>query len=180
MNNHTLIVQSSRLIIRQLSLEDAPFTLSLLNEPSWIEFIGDKNVHSIADAEHYLNDGPLAMYARHGLGMYLVAAKDSNRPVGMCGLLKRDTLQDVDLGLAFLPEYWGAGYASEAARAVLDYGRKQLQLARIVAITLPGNTACIALLERLGFAHEENVSFEPDNEVLRLYGLDTASLRSDS
>lgn len=173
MNCAPIIATTSRLVVRQLSLSDAPFILRLLNEPSWIEFIGDKQVHDISAAKAYLSDGPIKMYAEHGMGMYLVG---NGEPLGLCGLLKRDTLEDVDLGLAFMPEFWGAGYAWEAANAVLQHGRQELGLSRIVAITLPTNSACIALLERLGFAYEKDVSFEPENETLRLYGLDTATL----
>lgn len=171
-----IIARTSRLLVRQLSLADAPFILRLLNEPSWIEFIGDKQVHDLAAAKAYLADGPIKMYVEQGIGMYLVTHKDSGESLGLCGLLKRDTLEDVDLGLAFLPQHWGAGYAREAAAAVLDFGRKQLGLQRIVAITLPHNSACIALLERLGFTHEKDVAFAPDNETLRLYGTDTGTL----
>lgn len=176
MISEPFIAQTSRLSVRRLTPQDAPFTLKLLNEPSWIEFIGDKNVHNLADARAYLADGPISMYAQHNMGMYLVVSKANAEPVGMCGLLQRDTLDDVDLGLAFLPDHWGAGYASEAAVAVLQHGRQQLGLSRIVAITLPSNSACITLLERIGFNYEKDVCFQPDNEMLRLYGIDTESL----
>lgn len=166
-----LIAETDRLRIRRLRLEDAVFTLKLLNEPSWIEFIGDKQVHSLEDAEAYLNSGPLSMYETEGMGMYLVETRASHKPIGMCGLLRRDTLQDVDMGLAFLPSHWGSGYAREAAQAVMNYGHESLNLHRVIAITLPHNHACIRLLEALGYAFEKEIQLAPDDDVLALYGV---------
>ena len=146
---------TKRLVIRPLIIEDANFILRLLNEPSWIEFIGDKHIHSIDDAKHYLKDSTFPMYDNYGLGLCLVKLKSSDASIGLCGLIKRNTLKDIDLGYAFLPEYWGNGYALEAAQAVLDDGKNSHQLKRIVAITLENNTRCINLLLKLGFSPRE-------------------------
>ena len=126
------------------------FILRLLNDEAWIRFIGDKNVHSIADAVRYLEAGPLAMYARHRHGLYAVELKDTGQPMGLCGLLLRDGWEEVDLGFALLPEFRKHGYAEEAARATLAYGRKALALQRVVAITDPENERARRLLCRLG------------------------------
>lgn len=162
------IVETVRLSLRRFDARDAPFVLTLLNEPSWIENIGDKGVHTVADAERYIANGPLAMYERTGFGLYLVALKPTAEPIGMCGLIKRDGLDDVDIGFAFLPVYWGQGLAHEAASAVLGYARSTLRLSRIVAIVSPGNIRSAALLARLGFA-DEGTKRMPSGEQLRLF-----------
>ena len=143
------ICETERLVVRRFTLEDAPFIVTLLNSPNWLQFLGDRNIHSVADARQYLINGPLASYEMHGFGLFQVSLKDLT-PIGMCGLIKRDGLEDVDVGFALLPEYTRQGYALEAAKAVMDYGYQQLRLPRIVAIVNPDNKGSISLLERLG------------------------------
>lgn len=149
------ITETDRLILRYLTHDDKHFIMRLVNEPSWLRFIGDRNVHSPEDAVRYITDGPMAMYAKHGFGLFLVALKDSGTPIGMCGLLKRDTLEHVDIGFAFLPEYWGQGYAYEAAAATMTYGQTQHGLKKIIAITSPDNISSIKLLKKLGLTEKE-------------------------
>jgi RimJ/RimL family protein N-acetyltransferase len=163
------VVKTERLVLRQLSARDAPFILRLLNEPSWLKHIGDKGVRAVGDAQRYIENGPMEMYGRLGFGLYLVRLTASDEPIGMCGLLKRETLEDVDLGFAFLPEFWGRGYAREAAAAVLSYARDTLGLTRIVAITGRSNEASRRLLEKLGFELERTIQFGTDGEELLLY-----------
>ena len=163
-----IVLTTERLILRWLTLDDAAFILELLNDPAWLRFIGDKGVHSQDDSRDYLRKGPLAMYERHGFGLYLVERKDGRVPIGMCGLIKRDSLEDVDIGFAYLPAYRTQGYAYEAAAAVLVHGRSDFGLQRIVAITSPDNTRSIALLERLGMTFGRMVKLSADDEV-RLY-----------
>lgn len=147
-----LVLKTERLILRHFNVDDdAPFILTLLNEPSFLQYIGDKKVRTIEGARQYLSDGPLASYERHGFGLYLVELKDSNTAIGMCGLLKREELPDPDIGFAFVPEFWNRGYAFEAAGAVMNYARERLKLDRLLAIVNPDNYASIKLLERLGF-----------------------------
>ena len=165
-----IILQTERLSIRRLTLDDAPFIVNLLNQPSFLRYIGDKGVRNIEDAIRYLETGPLASYERFGFGQFLVELKHSGVPIGMCGLLKRDTLPDVDIGFAFLPEYWSRGYALEAANAVLNYGRENLRLRRIVAITSPDNDASMKLLEKLGLRFEQMIKLSEDQEQVRLFG----------
>ncbi|MDB5986303.1 MAG: Protein N-acetyltransferase, RimJ/RimL family [Nevskia sp.] len=148
------MIETERLHLRRLALDDAGFVLGLLNQPSWLRFIGDKNVHTLDDARRYLEQGPMASYQRNGFGLYLTALKTKATPLGICGLIKRDSLQDVDIGFAFLPEFCGQGYAFEAAAAVLHYGRHTLGLRRIVAITSPDNQHSIRLLQKLGLKFE--------------------------
>lgn len=165
----TVIADTGRLRIRALELGDAAFILELVNEPSWIRFIGDKRVASIDDARRYLANGPLAMYDRCGFGLWLVLLKHTHAPIGICGLIKRDSLDDVDIGFAFLPRYWGNGYAFEAAAAVLAYGRNIVGLTRIVAILSHDNERSRRLLEKLGFEFEQTIAMPQDNEELALY-----------
>ncbi len=163
------ILETERLVLRRLDTGDAAFIRRLVNEPAWLRYIGDRGVRTLEDAGKYLRDGPLAMYARLGFGLNLVETKDDMQPIGLCGFVKRDTLPDVDLGFAFLPEYWGKRYAFESASATMIHGRSVLELARIVAITAHDNLASIRLLERLGFAFERSVRLGDDDEELLLY-----------
>ena len=149
------VLQTGRMTLRRLTPADAPFIRELVNEPSWIRYIGDRGVRSEEDARAYLLKGPIAMYERYGFGLWMCESRESGEALGICGLIKRDSLEDVDIGFAFLPRYWGQGYAQESAAAVLDYGREVLELDRIVAITSPDNTPSIRLLEKLGLRLEK-------------------------
>ncbi len=163
-----VVLVTERLVVRRLTLDDAPFIVELLNDPAWLRFIGDKGVRTQDDARDYLRKGPLAMYEREGFGLYLVERKDGRIPIGMCGLIKRDSLEDVDLGFAYLPVHRAQGYAFEAAAAVLAHGRRDFGLRRIVAITSPDNERSAALLEKLGMTLEKTVKLAADHDV-RLY-----------
>jgi len=167
------VVETERLILRRLSTADAQFILELLNDPSFLRFIGDKGVRTLEDARSYVLNGPVRSYETFGFGMYLATLKDSSAPIGICGLLKRDTLQDVDIGFAFLPGYRGKGYASEAAQATLIHGKKGYGLSRIVAVTNPDNEASIGLLEKLGFKFECMTKLADDAPDVKLFAVDT-------
>jgi ribosomal-protein-alanine N-acetyltransferase len=153
LNPPPAIALTPRLRLRQLRLADAAFILRLVNEPSWLRYIGDKQVRSLDDARAYLRNGPLAMYAREGFGLWLVERLEDGLPLGLCGLIKRDSLPDPDLGFALLPEHEGQGYAREAAEATLAQARGRYRLARVLAITSLENPRSIGLLQRLGFAY---------------------------
>ena len=148
------VLETERLALRKLSSDDAEFILELLNEPSFIRNIGDKGVRTTDDAVQYIQNGPVASYERFGFGLYLVQLKGSGVPIGICGLLKRETLQDIDVGFAFLPKFWSKGYAVESAGAVMDHGRHILGIGRIVAITAPENYGSIKVLEKIGLRFE--------------------------
>lgn len=163
------VLETDRLVLRRLCADDAAFILALLNEPSWLRFIGDKGVRTLDDARAYIANGPAAMYQRLGFGLHLVELKADGAPIGICGLIKRDTLPDVDIGFAFLPQYWGRGYAHEAAAATLAHGHQVLGLERIVAITSMDNHASARLLEKLGLRFETMLSVAGDGEPLRLF-----------
>jgi RimJ/RimL family protein N-acetyltransferase len=153
-----ITLETGRLILSQFSLDDAAFILELLNDPSFLQFIGDRGVRTLEDARGYLLNGPMDSYARNGFGLYLTKLKDGDIPIGICGLVKRDGLEDVDIGYAFLPQFWSKGYATESASAVMDYGRNVLGLSRIVAITSPDNEGSIRVLEKLGLRFEKMVA----------------------
>jgi ribosomal-protein-alanine N-acetyltransferase len=160
-----LVLETPRLVLRRLTLDDAQFIFRLVNDPSWLRFIGDKNVHNLDDARRYLREGPLDMYQRYGFGMYRVEERVGGQPAGMCGLIKRDQLPDVDVGYAFLPQFRGKGYAHEAADAVLVHGNRQFGLKRIVAITTPSNDASIRVLEKAGMKFERLLELTPGDPV---------------
>jgi RimJ/RimL family protein N-acetyltransferase len=164
-----IVIETERLTIRRLTVDDAPFIMRLLNEPSFLQHIGDRGVRTQADASQYILAGPIASYERVGFGLFLVELKDSHVPIGICGLLKRDALDDVDVGFAFVPESWSKGYAFESASAVVAYGRDTHGLKRIVAITSHENIASVNLLVKLGFYFDRMVTLPGDKEALRLF-----------
>ncbi|HSE28745.1 MAG TPA: GNAT family N-acetyltransferase [Gemmatimonadales bacterium] len=164
-------LSTPRLTLRELTPADAPFIRVLLNDPDFIRFIADRGVRTDDDAVRYIEQGPRAMYARHGMGLMLVALREEGVPVGICGLLRRDGLDDPDLGFAFLPEHRGKGYAAEAAAATLAWGRDELGLGRVLAITSLDNDASGRLLEKLGFRFERIVTMPGDAEELKLYAV---------
>jgi RimJ/RimL family protein N-acetyltransferase len=167
------VLDTERLSLSRLTFEDAEFILRLVNEPSWLEFIGDKGVRSLEDARNYLRTGPMASYEQHGFGMYLVRRKSDGARLGMCGLIKRDTLPHVDIGFAFLPEHWGQGYAHEASAAVLAHAQRDFNLPRLLAITSPHNQSSIRILERLGLRFERLMELTPGDPV-KLFARDLA------
>jgi RimJ/RimL family protein N-acetyltransferase len=160
---------TNRLNIRELSTDDAPFILRLLNEASFIHFIGDKGVRDIEGARQYILNGPMASYQQNGFGLYLVNRQTDGVALGMCGLLKRDSLSHVDIGFAFLPEFWNKGYAFESASAVMNYGKDVLKLTRIVAITNKDNDSSARLLEKLGLRFDRLIKLSNDQGETRLF-----------
>jgi RimJ/RimL family protein N-acetyltransferase len=164
-----VVFETDRLVLRRLTVEDAPFILRLLNEPSFLEHIGDRGVRNLADAKQYILSGPAASYDRHGFGLFLVEVKEGGSPIGICGLLKRDALDDVDLGFAFVPESWSKGYAFESTTATLAYARDVQHLTRVVAITSQENVASINLLVKLGFYFERMVLMPGDRHEVKLF-----------
>ena len=163
------VLETERLILRRFSNDDAAFILQLLNEPSFLQNIGDKGVRTIADALEYIRTGPLASYERFGFGLYLVELKSTGERIGICGLIKRESLPDVDVGFAFLPSFWSKGYAFEAASAVVSYGGDVLKICRIVAITSPNNNASIKVLEKLGLRFERTIRLSEDEPEIKLF-----------
>jgi RimJ/RimL family protein N-acetyltransferase len=173
MNGSTDVVfDTDRLILRRLDEGDADFIFELVNDPDWLRYIGDKGVKTLEDARNYIRTGPMAMYERVGFGLYLVQTKESGTPIGICGLLKRDTLDDVDIGFAFLPAFRAQGYAREAAGATLAYARDVLHLPRVIAITSPDNRDSARLLEKIGLRFESMQRHGSETHDVRVFGID--------
>jgi RimJ/RimL family protein N-acetyltransferase len=164
-----IVLETERLILRGMDLADAPFILALLNEPSFLRFIGDKKVRTVQDAEQYILNGPVASYNRNGFGLSLVELKETHTPIGMCGLLKRDELPHADIGFAFMPDFWNKGFAYEAAAAVMNDARERLKLERVLAITNQDNEASIKLLQKLGLQFERLIKMSTDSAELFLF-----------
>jgi ribosomal-protein-alanine N-acetyltransferase len=164
-----VVTETGRLVLRRLRSDDCAFILELLNDPSWIRYIGNKGVRTLEGARTYLDKGPLKMYQELGFGLNLVELKESHEPIGICGLIKRPGLESIDIGFAFLPQFRGQGYAAEAASATLAHARQALGLSRIVAIVTPDNEPSRRLLRKTGFQLEGTVRLEPDGQELELH-----------
>jgi len=164
------VLETRRLLLRHLTAADAVFILELLNEPAFIRHIADRNVRTLEEAATYIREKLAASYEEHGFGLYAVVLKETGAALGICGLLKRESLADVDIGFAFLEQFWGRGYAFESASAVMDYARNQLGLPRIVAITSPGNRASIQLVEKLGLHFQRMIQLPGHAAESNLFG----------
>lgn len=162
------IVITERLKIRRFILSDAKFIVKLVNQTDWIKYIGDRNIHTINDAIKYLKFGPLAMYENHGFGLYAVESLESGQLIGMCGLLKRDILDTLDIGFAFLPEYYGCGYAIESVTAVIASVKQNFNLSELAAIVKPDNLRSIRLLQKAGFIYERSFNRKEGDEAILL------------
>lgn len=163
------IIETNRLILREFIIDDAGFVLELLNSPSWLKYIGDRNVKNLEDAKKYISDKLISSYIKNGYGLYEIILKKDNIPIGMCGLIKRDTLENIDLGFALSSSFTGNGYAFEAAFATLEYAKTDLKLERIIAITTTENKNSIKLLEKLKFVFEKMIRLSNEEEELMLF-----------
>lgn len=165
------LINSERLSIRHVLATDAPFILSLFNEPSFIHGIADKQVRHLTQATAYINDHFTQSYQQHGFGMYLITLSEDSTSIGICGLIRRDDHDDIELGYALSQDYFSQGYAQEAANAVLHYGRNTLQIKRVIAVTSLSNQASMNTLQRLGFRFEKIEKRVAYDDKTRLYTL---------
>jgi RimJ/RimL family protein N-acetyltransferase len=163
------VIETERLTLREFTEEDAAFILRLLNEPSFLEFVGDKGVRTLDDARRYIREGPIASYAEFGFGLYLVQHREDTVAIGMCGLLKRPSLDDADIGFGFIPEFWSQGFATEAAQAVLNRAKSQHGLNRVVAITAQHNGSSIQVLKKIGLQFEKILRLSDDSPEIFLF-----------
>ena len=163
------VLQSERLDLRWFNGDDAAFILQLLNEPSWLQHIGDRQVRTLQQARDWVQTRLVSGYERQGMGFWAVCLRGQMEPIGLCGLIQRDTLPDVDVGYAFLPAFWGRGYAKEAAGACLRYGREVLGLQRILAITGPDNQASQRVLLGLGMQLERRCTLPGESRETLVY-----------
>jgi [ribosomal protein S5]-alanine N-acetyltransferase len=167
-----IIVETERLVLREIdSAADAEFIFELLNSPKFIEFIGDRGVRSVTDAAYFIDTKYRQSYADHGFGLYTVQRNSDKVAVGICGLVRRDTLPAPDIGFAFLPKYERMGYGFESAAAVINYARDALGLTELLAITTTDNEASGFLLRKLGFL-ESGMMPGNDNEKLKVFRKD--------
>ncbi len=166
------MIETERLLLREFTTDDAPFVLELVNDSAWIKFIGDRGVRTLEDARNYVIERLQKSYRDFGFGMWLVQRKADGEPIGMCGLLKREYLDDLDIGFGFLPAFRGHGYAFEAASAVIKYGKTEFGLKRLVGFVLVGNQRSVALLKKLGMQYERNFKIPDDDADLELYGME--------
>jgi RimJ/RimL family protein N-acetyltransferase len=162
------VLVTERLSLRRMVAGDAPHLLELLNEPGFLRNIGDRGVRSIEDASWYIANGPGRSYAQHGFGLYLVELVATGDPIGICGLIKRDSLDDVDLGFAFFERCWSKGYCTEAAAATMVEARQTHGLRRVVAITAPDNHGSIRVLEKIGFRFEKMIRMPGEDHDINL------------
>ncbi len=169
MTAEATVLETERLVLRQTVLADAWWLLGLWNDPAYIKFIRDWGVRTVAEAEVLLETRILAKYAENGFGQYVVMLKATGEPMGLTGLIRRPGLDDVDVGYAYLPQYWGKGYASEAVAAVMAYGLETLKLPRIVAIVAPDNARSIHVLEKAGLRYTRMITLPGDTIALKLF-----------
>jgi RimJ/RimL family protein N-acetyltransferase len=162
-------IGTERLVLRELTLDDAAFMLDLLNDADFLGYIGDRGVRTLDDARQYIANGSIASYAQHGFGFWAVLPKGTETCIGICGLARRESLEDVDIGYAFLPAWRGQGYALEASHAVMQLAREHIGLTRIVAITALENPASARLLEKIGLRFERLIRPHADAQELRLF-----------
>lgn len=167
-----IVLETKRLRLRRLTATDDAFILQLLNEPSFIANIGDRGVRTLVDARRYLTDGPIASYRKHGYGLYGVELKASGEPIGICGLVRRDYLEDADVGFAFLPQFWLRGYAFESAAAVKAFAFDTLGLRRVLAITSPDNAGSIRVLEKIGLRFQGMIRPPANAAEVKLFSSD--------
>jgi RimJ/RimL family protein N-acetyltransferase len=169
------VLATERLALGPLGDDDAPFLVELLTDPAFLRFVGDRGVRSEADVPRYLEEGPRANYRKHGFGLYRVSLREAGEAIGVCGLIRRPALSDVDLGFALLPRFRGRGYALEAARRVARHAFEDHGLNRLIAITDPDNQASIRVLERIGMGFAGMVRLGEEEPELRLYATKPAS-----
>jgi RimJ/RimL family protein N-acetyltransferase len=163
------ILETKRLILRETTVDDAEFMLDLLNQPSFIKYIGDRNVRTIDESKEFIETRYRQSYRDNGFGLYVVEAKDTNKPVGICGFVKRDTLPAPDIGFAFLPQFCGQGFAVESAEGSMKYGEEVLGFTKVLAITTQNNESSGKLLFKVGFNFVELVKMPHDEEELKLF-----------
>jgi RimJ/RimL family protein N-acetyltransferase len=163
------ILETERLILREIVETDDAFVLDLLNQPSFIKYIGNRNVHDLEQSRDFIETRYRKSYADNGFGLYAVELKETNETIGMCGFVKRDGLPDADIGFAFLPQFEKKGYALESAEAAMRYGREVLKLGRVLAITSQNNESSMKLLNKLGFKFDKLINLPNDSEEINMF-----------
>ena len=163
------IIETERLELMKITTNDAPFIFTLMNDPDWHRYIGNRGINTIEDAHQYITNKMIPSYEEHGFGFYIVRTKRDLSQIGICGLVNRENLEHIDIGFAFLPEARGFGYAFESSKALFDYAKKELHIERIAAITMKGNKPSIQLIEKLGLKFEKMIQFPGDSKKIMLF-----------
>ena len=164
-------LQTERLQLRWLTLDDAELMLAVWNDPAFVRFVGDRGIRTLDEARTTMQEGALKLFSDYGYGPFRMALADSDAPIGICGLFRRDGLDDPDIGFATLPEFCGNGYAFEAACAVMDHARDDLELPRLIAIVSPENEASVGLIRKLGLRFERMYRMDDDDDNVAIYGM---------
>lgn len=172
-----IILETERLTLRHFTLDDAPFVLDLFTQPSFIANVADRGLRSVEDAADYVRDHLFQAYGESGYGFWAVVSRATGATIGLCGVIKRETLDDVDLGYGFLPQFWGNGFAREATTATMEHARHTLNLDRVVAIVSPHNAPSIKILDLLGMRREAEFTMPGEETPVFLYGIDLAEQR---
>lgn len=168
-------ITTTRLLIRKFKVDDAPFMLNLLNDPGWIKNIGDRGVRTLHDCELYIQDRIIRPYKEQGFGMYLVALRDGQKEglsLGSCGLVKRQGLDHVDIGFAFLEAHCGQGYGSESAQAIVGKAKTAFGLSKLVGITTEVNIPSQKLLIKLGMHYHSTITIPNIPGVSKYFEMD--------
>ncbi|MEO7454765.1 MAG: GNAT family N-acetyltransferase [Gemmatimonadaceae bacterium] len=161
-----IVAETDRLTLRRMTEADAVHMLAILTDTDFVRFVGDRGVRTLEAAESYLRAGPMASYEQHGFGLYLVIRRDDESAVGVCGLLKRDYLEDVDVGYALLPHARGHGFALESVRAVSEHAARDVGVTRLLAIISPENAASRVVAERAGMREHRALTDTNGHEVI--------------
>jgi RimJ/RimL family protein N-acetyltransferase len=169
------ILETERLELRWMTLDDAPMMFAVWNDPAFMQFVGDRGIRTIDEAQTCMQQGPLHLYTEYGYGPFRVIHRDDGADMGVCGLYRRDGLDEPDIGFAFLPEFRGRGFGYEASVAVLDHARDDLKLPRVTAIVSPENSASIGLLEKLGLHYDKLMRLPGDDKDVSLYSIALAN-----
>ncbi|NIV17827.1 MAG: GNAT family N-acetyltransferase [Woeseiaceae bacterium] len=162
---------TARLRLRRLTLDDADLMLGVWNDPAFIRYVGDRGIRTVVQAHEAMLEGPMMLYETYGYGPYRIALRDSDTPIGICGIFRRDGLDEPDIGFSTLPEYCGNGFAYEAACAVIEYARKDLGLSVLNAIVSPDNAASIGLIRKLGLSFERMYEWPDSGEQVAIYAM---------
>ena len=171
------IARTKRLVLREASLDDAEFVLELINDPGWLKYISQHSIDTLEKAKEYIEERLLSAYNQHGYGLWLMQRASDSVMIGMCGLVRRESLPGPDLGFALVQQYSGLGYAQEASEAAIQYAIKHSIDSTLLAITLPENQPSINLLERLGFSYDADFIAQDSEERLLRYALDITEIK---
>ena len=173
---NTYIIETERLKLREFNSADGEMIFELLNSPGWLKYIGTRSIETTDDAINYIETKLRKGYKESGFGFYLVELKSTGEKIGMSGLVKRDGLDNVDVGFALLPQFENKGYAYESTAAVMKFAKEQLKLSKLAAITVPYNTPSIKLLEKLGMKFDKKINIPGDPEDLLLYEIELENI----